>query len=98
MLTIVHLPLTGDTNTAPARRGTRRNGTPLRPSAKPDPAATQIGTGQARPGEDAATHRRIGESASRQVGHRDAGRRPGRPGLGSGHPAAVTVAVFDRRR
>ncbi|MFC1410794.1 hypothetical protein ACEZCY_16265 [Streptacidiphilus sp. N1-12] len=45
MLTIVHLLLTGDTYPAPARRGARRNGTPLRPSAKTDLAAAPVGTG-----------------------------------------------------
>ena len=64
VLTVVHLPLTGDTYTALAGHGARLNGTPLRPSAKTVLAAALVGTGQARPGETGDTHRRIGESVT----------------------------------
>ncbi|MFK0171619.1 inositol monophosphatase family protein [Streptomyces sp. NPDC090306] len=64
VLTVVHLPLTGDTYTAVAGRGAHLNGRPLKVSAKTDPGAALIGTGQARPGEDERTFRRIGDSVT----------------------------------
>ncbi|MDJ0385320.1 inositol monophosphatase [Streptomyces sp. G-G2] len=64
VLTVVHLPLTGDTYTAVADGGARLNGRPLRVSAKTDLGAALIGTGQARPGEDERTFRRIGDSVA----------------------------------
>lgn len=63
-LTVVHLPLTGDTYTAVAGGGTRLNDQPLKVSAKTDLGAALIGTGQAKPGEDEATFRRIGDSVT----------------------------------
>ncbi|OQR64591.1 3'(2'),5'-bisphosphate nucleotidase CysQ [Streptomyces maremycinicus] len=62
VLTVVHLPLTGDTYTAVAGSGARLNERPLKVSAKTDLGAALIGTGQAKPGEDERTFRRIGES------------------------------------
>lgn len=64
VLTVVHLPLTGDTYTAIAGRGADLNGAALRVSAKIDLAAALIGTGQAKPGEDAHTLRKLGESVT----------------------------------
>ncbi|AJE43435.1 inositol monophosphatase family protein [Streptomyces nodosus] len=64
VLTVVHLPLTGDTYTALAGAGAELNGAPLHVSAKTDLAASLVGTGQARPGEDETTFRRIGESVT----------------------------------
>ncbi|MGW4652602.1 inositol monophosphatase family protein [Kitasatospora sp. NPDC004289] len=64
VLTVVHLPLTGDTYTAVAGAGAHLNGRPLTVSAKTDLGAALIGTGQARPGEDERTFRRIGESVT----------------------------------
>lgn len=64
VLTVVHLPLAGDTYTALAGRGARLNGRPLRSSAKTTLKAALVGTGQARPGEDEATFRRIGASVT----------------------------------
>ncbi|MEU8702940.1 inositol monophosphatase family protein [Streptomyces sp. NPDC048680] len=64
VLTVVHLPLTGDTYTAVAGGGARLNGLPLKVSAKTDLGAALIGTGQARPGEDERTFRRIGDSVT----------------------------------
>lgn len=64
VLTVVHLPLTGDTYTAVAGGGARLNGRALKVSAKTDLGATLIGTGQARPGEDERTFRRIGDSVT----------------------------------
>ncbi|MFH7594747.1 inositol monophosphatase [Streptomyces racemochromogenes] len=64
VLTVVHLPLTGDTYTAVAGGGARLNGRPLKVSAKTDLGAALIGTGQAKPGEDERTFRRIGDSVT----------------------------------
>lgn len=67
VLTVVHLPLTGDDYTAVAGRGAHLNGTPLRVSAKTDLGAALTGTGQARPGEDAHTFHRIGSSVTQML-------------------------------
>ncbi|MBN6038438.1 3'(2'),5'-bisphosphate nucleotidase CysQ [Amycolatopsis sp. 195334CR] len=64
VLTVVHLPLTGDTYTATAGGGAHHNGEPLVVSAKSDLGAALIGTGQARPGESTDSFRRIGESVT----------------------------------
>ncbi|WNI33605.1 inositol monophosphatase family protein [Streptomyces sp. ITFR-6] len=64
VLTVVHLPLTGDTYTAAAGAGARLNGVRLKASAKTDLGAALTGTGQARPGEDERTLRRIGDSVT----------------------------------
>ncbi|MFI1580389.1 inositol monophosphatase family protein [Embleya sp. NPDC020630] len=64
VLTVVHLPLTGDTYTATAGGGAWLDGRPLKVSAKTDLGAALTGTGQARPGEDGNTFRRIGESVT----------------------------------
>ncbi|XXX37995.1 inositol monophosphatase family protein [Sorangium sp. So ce117] len=68
VLTAVHLPLTGDTYTARkgagAYLGTRR----IRASAKTELGAAFVGTGQAKPGEDEETYRRIGMSVTAMLG------------------------------
>ena len=64
VLTVVHLPLTGDTYAAVAGGGSRLNGQRLKVSAKTDLGAALIGTGQAKPGEDERTFRRIGDSVT----------------------------------
>ena len=64
VLTVVHLPLTNDTYTAVRGGGADLNGIPLHPSVKTDLKAALVGTGQAKPGEDAETHRRIGQSVT----------------------------------
>ncbi|WP_437815227.1 inositol monophosphatase family protein [Sorangium sp. So ce1078] len=68
VLTVVHLPLSGETYTARkgagAYLGTRR----LRVSAKTALDAAFVGTGQARPGEDEETYRRIGQSVTAMLG------------------------------
>ncbi|MBX7553374.1 3'(2'),5'-bisphosphate nucleotidase CysQ [Streptomyces sp. tea 10] len=64
VLTVVHLPLTGDTYTAVAGHGAQLNDRPLKVSAKTELAAALVGTGQAKPGEDMDTFRRIGESVT----------------------------------
>ncbi|WP_322871626.1 inositol monophosphatase family protein [Streptomyces goshikiensis] len=64
VLTVVHLPLTGDTYTAVAGGGAHLNDRPLQVSAKTDLGAALTGTGQAKPGEDERTFRRIGDSVT----------------------------------
>uniref|UniRef100_A0AAU3GYP0 Inositol monophosphatase n=1 Tax=Streptomyces sp. NBC_01401 TaxID=2903854 RepID=A0AAU3GYP0_9ACTN len=64
VLTVVHLPLTGDTYTAVAGAGSHLNGRPLKVSAKTDLGVALVGTGQAKPGEDERTFRRIGDSVT----------------------------------
>ncbi|WP_051569556.1 inositol monophosphatase family protein [Cryptosporangium arvum] len=53
VLALPPAPMVGETFTAVAG-GAFLNGEPLRVSAKTDPAAALVGTGQARPGRDAA--------------------------------------------
>ncbi|MCQ6249683.1 inositol monophosphatase family protein [Streptomyces malaysiensis] len=69
VLTVVHLPPTGDWYTAVAGQGARLNGAPLRVSAKTDLGAALVGTGQARPGEDERTFHRIGASVTQLLVH-----------------------------
>lgn len=64
VMTVVYLPLTGDTFAAVRGHGAWRNGVRLRASAKTALAAALVATGQAAPGEGSETHRRIGESAT----------------------------------
>ncbi|MFE0606375.1 inositol monophosphatase family protein [Streptomyces sp. NPDC058892] len=64
VLTVVHLPLTGATYTAVAGHGAHLDHRPLKVSAKTDLGAALTGTGQARPGEDERTFRRIGDSVT----------------------------------
>ncbi|WP_437757015.1 inositol monophosphatase family protein [Sorangium sp. So ce1389] len=68
VLTAVHLPLSGETYTARkgagAYLGTRR----LQASTKARLDAAFVGTGQAMPGEDMETYRRIGLSVTAMLG------------------------------
>ena len=64
VLTAVYLPLTEETYTAVRGAGAHLDGTRLRPSTKTDLTAALVGTGQAAPGEESATHRRIGQSVT----------------------------------
>jgi myo-inositol-1(or 4)-monophosphatase len=64
VLTVVHLPLSGETYTAVRGNGAHLNGSSLQPSAKVDLKTALVGTGQARPGEDSATYRHIGQSVT----------------------------------
>ncbi len=64
VLTVVCLPLTGETYTAVRGGGAHQNGVRLQPSTKTNLKAALVGTGQAKPGEDALTYRRIGQSVS----------------------------------
>ncbi len=64
VLTVVRLPVAGTTYTAVAGKGAWQDGVALRPSEKTELELALVGTGQARPGEDTETYRRIGESAT----------------------------------
>ncbi|HTN87466.1 MAG TPA: inositol monophosphatase family protein [Sorangium sp.] len=68
VLTAVHLPLSGETYTAlkggGAHLGTKR----LQASTKTQLDAAFVGTGQAMPGEDEETYRRIGLSVTAMLG------------------------------
>ncbi|MFC9440923.1 inositol monophosphatase family protein [Nocardia sp. NPDC057030] len=64
VLTAVYLPLLEETFTAVRGGGAFRNGVALHASAKTDLDAALVGTGQAKPGEDRNTFRRIGESVA----------------------------------
>ncbi len=64
VLTVVYLPLTNDTYTAIRGGGAYQNGVKLHTSAKTKLAAALVGTGQAKPGEDKETYRRIGQSVT----------------------------------
>lgn len=68
VVTVVHLPLVGSTYSALRGGGAYLDGVRLRPSAKTELGAALVGTGQARPGEDPETHRRLGESVIAMLG------------------------------
>ncbi|UGT55321.1 inositol monophosphatase family protein [Nocardia asteroides] len=62
VLTVVHLPLTGETYTASAGAGAHLDGRPLRVAPSTDLGLSIVATSQARPDEDEPTVRRIGSS------------------------------------
>ncbi|MFD6494078.1 inositol monophosphatase family protein [Streptomyces sp. NPDC059944] len=62
VLTVVHLPLTGETYTALAGGGAYLDGRPLHVSETADLGLSLVATSQARPDEDEAITRRIGSS------------------------------------
>lgn len=64
VLTVVYLPLTNNTYTAVRGSGAYLDGVRLQPSTKTELKAAIVGTGQAKPGEDSETHRRIGQSVT----------------------------------
>jgi myo-inositol-1(or 4)-monophosphatase len=64
VLTVVHLPLTGQTYSAVRGAGAFLNGKPMRVSKKTDLRGAMVGTGQARPGESLAVHQMIGASVT----------------------------------
>lgn len=61
-LTVVHLPLTGETYTALAGRGAHLDGRPLRVAPTTDLGLGIVATSQARPDEDEEVVRRVGSS------------------------------------
>lgn len=64
VLTVVHLPLSGDTGWAILGQGAFLNGNPLKASLKTELGAAIVGTGQGKPGEDHETYARIGHSVT----------------------------------
>jgi myo-inositol-1(or 4)-monophosphatase len=64
VLTVVDLPMTGNTYSAVRGGGAYLDGARLRPSVKTELRAALVGTGQAKPGEEHDTYRRIGESVT----------------------------------
>ncbi len=63
VLTVVNIPLTGETYTALADRGAFVNGQPLQVSAKVELAAAIVASGQASPGEPKVIRSRMLRSA-----------------------------------
>lgn len=68
VLTVVNLPMTGNTYTAVRGGGAHLDGVRLHSSLKTELGAALVGTGQARPGEDSETYRRIGQSVTAMLG------------------------------
>ncbi|MFE5554823.1 inositol monophosphatase family protein [Streptomyces sp. NPDC056544] len=62
VLTVVHLPLTGETYTALTGAGAHLDGRPLRVSQTADLGLSIVATSQARPDEDEKVVRRVGSS------------------------------------
>ncbi|MFG3053596.1 inositol monophosphatase family protein [Kitasatospora sp. NPDC048239] len=62
VLTVVHLPLTGETYTALTGAGAHLDGRPLHVSPTTDLGLSIVATSQARPDEDEAVVRRVGSS------------------------------------
>ncbi|MCX4775827.1 inositol monophosphatase family protein [Streptomyces sp. NBC_01264] len=62
VLTVVHLPLTGETYTALTGAGAHLEGRPLRVSPTTDLGLGIVATSQARPDEDETVVRRVGSS------------------------------------
>ncbi|MGW6972647.1 inositol monophosphatase family protein [Streptomyces sp. NPDC054952] len=62
VLTVVHLPLTGETYTALLGAGAHLDGRPLRVSPAADLGLSVVATSQARPEEDEEVVRRVGSS------------------------------------
>jgi myo-inositol-1(or 4)-monophosphatase len=68
VLTVVYVPIAGNTYTAMRGSGAYLDGVRLHPSTKTDLKAALVGTGQAKPGEDSETYRRIGQSVTAMLG------------------------------
>lgn len=64
VLAVVNLPMTDNTYTALRGGGAYLDGVRLHASAKTKLDAALVGTGQAKPGEDRETYRRIGQSVT----------------------------------
>ncbi|MFF3771842.1 inositol monophosphatase family protein [Streptomyces sp. NPDC002232] len=62
VLTVVHLPMTGQTYTALAGAGAHLDGRPLRVAGTEDLGLSVVATSQARPDEDEDVVRRVGSS------------------------------------
>ena len=69
VLTAVYLPVTDTIYTAVQGGGAYQDGVRLHASRKRSLDAALVGTGQAKPGEDKETYRRIGESITAMLGN-----------------------------
>jgi len=69
VLTAVYLPVADTMYTAVQGGGAYQDGVRLHVSLKPSLDAALVGTGQAKPGEDKETYRRIGESITAMLGN-----------------------------
>ncbi|MFF2392200.1 inositol monophosphatase family protein [Nocardia sp. NPDC058114] len=67
VLTVVHLPLTGQTYTALTGAGAYLDGRPLRVSATTDLGLAIVATSQARPDEDTTVVHRVGSSITEML-------------------------------
>ncbi len=67
VLTVVHLPLTGETYTALAGAGAHLDGKPLHVSGTPELGLSVVATSQARPDEDEKVVRRVGASITEML-------------------------------
>ncbi|MEV6508396.1 3'(2'),5'-bisphosphate nucleotidase CysQ [Streptomyces sp. NPDC051642] len=67
VLTVVHLPMTGETYTALAGAGAHLDGRPLHVSRTPDLGLSIVATSQARPDEDEKVVRRVGASITEML-------------------------------
>ncbi|WP_406131327.1 inositol monophosphatase family protein [Streptomyces sp. NBC_00989] len=67
VLTVVHLPMTGETYTALAGAGAHLDGRPLRVSRTPELGLSIVATSQARPDEDEKVVRRVGASITEML-------------------------------
>ncbi|MFF2554133.1 inositol monophosphatase family protein [Nocardia sp. NPDC058058] len=67
VLTVVHLPLTGETYTALAGAGAHLDGRPLHVSETTDLGLSIVATSQARPDEDETVVRRVGSSITEML-------------------------------
>ncbi|MFI6466565.1 inositol monophosphatase family protein [Streptomyces sp. NPDC050538] len=67
VLTVVHLPLTGETYTALAGAGAHLDGRPLHVSRTPELGLSIVATSQARPDEDEKVVRRVGASITEML-------------------------------
>jgi myo-inositol-1(or 4)-monophosphatase len=69
VLAVLHMPVAGETFTAVAGQGASANGVPLRVSVKTDLTLALTGTGQARPGREAAAADRVGAAVAVMLRH-----------------------------
>jgi len=69
VVTVVHLPLTGNTYAAVLGGGAELDGGPLVPSRKTELFGALVGTGQAAPGESFEVFDRIGTSVTAMLRH-----------------------------
>ena len=94
VLTVVHLPLQGDTYTAVRGEGARLNGSPIRAARKHELSGALVGTGQASPRETAETFALIGRSVTAMMAASGVVRVSVPPTLQLIHVAAGGMDVF----